>query len=125
MLKLPRFYRKHVRVGLYKIKKKIPPFVLFLLFLLCCLMVPFGAMIKFQLPGLFETLQITWEIGTSNIKSGFIVLILLLSFLSVFTFFLNGAFVFLRALCGYDVRRNSSILKWSYYKLKRLVLNNT
>ena len=125
MIRPPRFYRKYVTISLYRIKKKIPPFVLFLLFILCCFMFPFGAMIKLQHPGFIDTFKIAWEIGSTNFLNGLIVFTILLSYLSIFTFFLNSAFVFLRALCGYDVRRNSSILKWAYYKVKKLKAKNT
>lgn len=67
-------------------------------------------------PGLTQTFSTGWEIAQSDLFGGMIFVAFFVLLLSIFMFVVNGAFVFMRVLAGYDVRRNSSILKWIYLK---------
>jgi len=119
MFKSPRWYRKSVTVPLYKIKRATPPFVWFIALMLTCFLFPFVASIKLVHPGLVLTLVEAWRVAQADWVSAVVFCSFFLFMLSWFTFIINGAFLFTRALAGLETRKNSSVLKWSYFKIKR------
>lgn len=108
-----------VTVPLYRLKKRTPPAVWFVAFLLTCFLLPFVSSLRMVHPGLAKTIATGWEIAKSDLFGGLIFVTFFVFLLSIFMFVVNGAFVFMRVLAGYDVRRNSSILKWIYLNFMR------
>ncbi len=109
-----------VTVPLYRLKKRTPLAVWLVAFLLTCFLMPFVSSLKMVHPGLVQTLATGWEIAKYDLFGGIIFVTFFIFLLSVFMFVVNSAFVFMRVLAGYDVRRNRSLLKWIYLKsLKR------
>lgn len=89
------------------------------MFLLCCLLFPFALTTKLLHPGVIETIKVSYEIALENPVNGVIFGLFFLLLSSFFMFILNGAFVFVRAALGYEVRKNGSILKWIWNRYKR------
>ena len=123
MFKPPRCYRKHFVVPLYRLKKATPPVVWVIMFLLCCLVLPFSIAIKIVHPGFSATLRVGIEIAAENPLHGAVFVTTLLVLGSFLMFIVNGAFVFLRAAAGYEVRRNGTVLKWLINKTKKAYNN--
>lgn len=123
MSKPPRCYRKSITLPLYRLKKATPPVVWVVMFLLCSLMLPFGAAIEIVHPGFFATLRAGFEIAARHPFHGAVFVATLLLLGGFFMFVLNGAFVFLRAAAGYEVRRNGTVLKWLINKAKKAYNN--
>lgn len=88
------------------------------MFLLACFALPFAIVIKIVHPGVIFTLRKGFELAQHSPLHGSMFVLVLLAYGSCLMFFVNGAFVFLRAAAGYNVRRNGSIAKWILNKFK-------
>src|SRR5690606_38080006 len=101
-----------------RLKKATPQVVWVAMFLLCCLVLPFGIVLKIVHPGFVATLRVGLSIATQNPFHGTVFVVALLVLGSFFMFIVNGAFVFMRVAAGYEVRRNGTVLRWLINKGK-------
>ncbi|MEO3714088.1 hypothetical protein [Roseateles flavus] len=117
MFKNPDWYARNATIPLYRLKKRTPPVVWVGLFLVACFALPFAGAIQIVHPGTFATVQKGFEIAQKSPVDGLLFTWIFLVYGSLLMFFANGAFVFLRAAAGYDVRRNASLVQWILNKL--------
>ena len=118
-IKVPRWYRKNVTVALYKAKKSTPPIVWFVALVAACFAIPMAVDLKIHHPGIMSSIEFALKVSEQNVTNAFLVFAILALLAGFLMFLVNGAFVFVRVLAGYETRRKSSILKWFLYKVKK------
>ncbi len=114
----PLWWRRKIDLPLFILKKRTHPVVWFLLFCVSVFILPLALAFKIELAGSVSFLLQQFISGPTHHWQLLAAAGIIAIYGSLFMFFANGAFVFLRIMAGYSARRNSSIAKWLYYKVR-------
>lgn len=118
-----RLFREKLIIKAYKLKSSAHPIIWLILFLIYCLMIPLAASIELTTPGKTAIFNSIIETAHQSPILAIKLTLVAIALLTIPTHIINGAFISLRAVAGYETQQNGTIKAWLKNSLYRYITN--